>query len=160
MKRTCWLWYETDFKKLHFADYLSLHQVWEDASSFHGDLKKLSREVIWTSYKFLPTKAQAANFWSPQHHFNYIKQEIMELLMDGEFLHDGVDDNVMCPSIGWSLDLANACTCRITLTTWCILLSQSCASSFSMELLINWGGYSLRNSRKYPKWWSSLLQRL
>ena len=64
-------------------------------STFHSELKKLAQEVVRSSYKFLPTKGQAESFRSPQHHFNYIKQQIMMLLTDGEFLHDGVDDEVV-----------------------------------------------------------------
>ena len=98
------------FQSLNSANYLSSGQIWEDMPTFCGDLKKLSQEIIRTSYEFLPTKAQAASFWSPQHHFNCIKWKIMELLTDGEFLHDGVDDNVMCLFILTSQGLTDVLT--------------------------------------------------
>lgn len=60
-------------------------------------------EVVRSSYNFLPTKAQAMKFKSPQCHFNYIKQEIMTLLTNGEFLHYGVDDEVMSVQFDWGL---------------------------------------------------------
>ena len=98
------------FQSLNSANYLSSGQIWEDMPTFCDDLKKLSQEIIRTSYEFLPTKAQAASFWSPQHHFNCIKWKIMELLSDGEFLHDGVDDNVMCLFILTSQGLTDVLT--------------------------------------------------
>ena len=48
---------------------------------------------------------------------------------------------------------------RITPITWQIVLSKSCVNGSSLELLIIWVGYSLKNSRKYLKWWLSLLQQ-
>ena len=98
------------FQSLNSANYLLLGQILEDMPTFCGNLKKLSQEIVRTSYEFLPTKAQAASFQSPQHHFNYIKWKIMELLMDGEFLHDGVDDNVKCLFILTSQGLTDALT--------------------------------------------------
>ena len=99
-----------DFKVLNSANYLSLGQILEDMPTLRGDLKKLSWEIVRTSYEFLPTKAQVASFQSPQHHFNYIKWMIMELLTDGKFLHDGVDDNVKCLFILTSQGLTDVLT--------------------------------------------------
>ena len=101
---------------------------WEDMSTFHGELKKMPWDVARASYNFLPTKAQAVKFKSPQCHFNHIKQEIMTLLTDGEFLHDGVDHEVMSVQFSWRLadtyigpykQSHKSCNCRIM---WAILL--------------------------------------
>ena len=83
----------------------------------------MSRDVVRASYDFLPTKAQALKFKSPQCHFNYVYQQaIMTLLADREFLHNGVDDEVMSIQYGWGLaDIClglykqshKSCNCRI-----------------------------------------------
>ena len=110
-KGYCWVWEGRLYSWARWGLF--------DLTTFHqdrfGKICQLS-VVIWRSYhkrsselhmNFYP---QAACFWSPQHHFNCIKWKIMELLIDGEFLHDGIDDNVMCLFILTSQGLTDVLT--------------------------------------------------
>ena len=155
MRKRCWPWYEMVFK------------VWILLTTFHqdrfGKICQLS-VVIWRSY-----------------HQNFIwiftNQSTSSKLLESSTpfqlyqMEDYGASDRWWVSPWWSRWQCNVSIypnfsrpywCahfRITPITWQIVLSKSCVNSSSLELLIVWVGYSLKNSGKYLKWWLTLLQQ-
>ncbi|KIM73191.1 hypothetical protein PILCRDRAFT_15438 [Piloderma croceum F 1598] len=77
--------------------------IWEDSSSFRGELKKCAREVVRLLYDLFPDAGKGK--FTQKRYANHIKQAVEDLLQDGAFMHDGTDDeghtnNLTHPAVG------------------------------------------------------------
>ena len=68
-----------------------LMQIWEDSSSFRGELKKCAREVVRLLYNLFP---DGENEYTPKEYIQHIKEAIENLLRNGNFMRNGTDDEV------------------------------------------------------------------
>jgi hypothetical protein len=65
-------------------------QVFEDHSTYHGDGKKIAREVVRSNYAIFPSK----NIQDPKLYAAAAVKNVKALVDDGSFLHCGKDANV------------------------------------------------------------------
>jgi hypothetical protein len=64
-------------------------QVWEDGSTYRGELKTKAREIVSQCFDIFPQE----QLGKKEHH-NYIAHKVARLLEKGLFLRGGLDDEV------------------------------------------------------------------
>ncbi|KAF7982861.1 hypothetical protein HWV62_25082 [Athelia sp. TMB] len=82
--------------------------VWEDSSSFRGELKRVARQQVTVSYGFIPRQPEPDSEERPLNPAQYrahIKAAIADLVLQGQFMHNGHDklgktNNLTHPAIG------------------------------------------------------------
>jgi hypothetical protein len=80
-----------------------LYQIWEDGSSFRGDLKTMARGIVPQQYNIVP-KDLVAN---PAAYMAHVSNTVKDLLTEGNFHRNGVDAQVIIPFNSVSLGLIN-----------------------------------------------------
>lgn len=68
-------------------------QVHEDGSTFRGELKRIARLIVQTSYNLLSASDLAENLDAAGYQAR-IRAWVVELLTDGKFMHGPCDMNV------------------------------------------------------------------
>lgn len=75
------------------ADYDAI-KLWEDTSSFRGEMKKLARVIVQSRYNFFPPQGKDDPKLTQAEYKQHVKNTIEDLLRSGDFMHNGKDSNV------------------------------------------------------------------
>ena len=73
--------------------------VWEDGSTFRGELKTKARELVVQTFDLFPKEELGK-----KEHRNYVARKVAELLEKGLFLRGGTDNQVSGPNY-WYLNV-------------------------------------------------------
>jgi hypothetical protein len=69
-------------------------QLWEDLSSFRGELKKAARAKVCLLYSLLPNREPGDGRTNDARYIDELKAAVQNILEDSKFLHNGKDRNV------------------------------------------------------------------
>jgi hypothetical protein len=69
-------------------------QLWEDLSSFRGELKKAARAKVCLLYSLLPNREPGDGRTNDARYVDELKAAVRDILEDSKFLHNGKDRNV------------------------------------------------------------------
>jgi Domain of unknown function (DUF6532) len=69
-------------------------QLWEDLSSFRGELKKTARAKVCLLYSLLPNREPGDGRTNDARYVDELKAAVQDILEDSKFLHNGKDRNV------------------------------------------------------------------
>ncbi|KAF7981978.1 hypothetical protein HWV62_30797 [Athelia sp. TMB] len=67
--------------------------LWEDSSSFRGELKKLARVIVPLRYNIFPPQGKDDPKLTHEEYVEHVKDTVAGLILAGDFMHDGKDAN-------------------------------------------------------------------
>jgi hypothetical protein len=69
-------------------------QLWEDLSSFRGELKKAAQAKVCILYSLLPNREPGEGRMNEARYVDELKAAVLNVLEQSKFLHNGKDGNV------------------------------------------------------------------
>ncbi|KAF7975991.1 hypothetical protein HWV62_8152 [Athelia sp. TMB] len=73
--------------------------VWEDTSSFRGELKKLARLIVPARYSIFPPQGEDNPRLNDAESAQYVKDAVQDLTHSGDFMHNGKDSKASAHEI-------------------------------------------------------------